>query len=184
MPGTGAVVVSCDGSDSCADAPAEAHTITIATIIATERAFTIGILIARRAGNWRWWIIDPGAMEPLPAHRRLERQRDAVRPAESILGRILAATGRPLEIANVVLLHHPARRLIGPPVEREPSRAGLGGEIIAAVSAHALDAHPLEGRPPIGRVPLLTRRDRGRDEATGLEKIALQTLSDRAALLG
>jgi hypothetical protein len=119
----------------------------------------------------------------LASLHRFERQGDAVRPAEPVLGRILAAAGRTLQIANVVLLHHLARRLIRPLVELEPSRARLGGQIIAAVPAHALDTHPLERGPAIWCVPLLPRRDRRRDEAAGLEEIALEARGDRAALL-
>src|SRR2546422_11494127 len=96
--------------------------------------------------------------------------RHPVGPPEPVLRRILAAAGSPPQVHDVVLLRHLAGRAIGPPVHGEPAIAGGVRQVRAPVAAHAFDREPLERGPPAGRVPLLTRRDQGRYESTGLQE--------------
>src|SRR5256885_9737420 len=53
----------------------------------------------------------------------------------------------------------------------------------ATTEIYTLSLHDALPISPVGRIPLLTRRDEGRDEPTGLQEIPLQPGGDRATLL-
>src|SRR4029077_2261123 len=93
-----------------------------------------------------------------------------------------AAPGPALQVHDVVLLGHLARRAIGTLVQREPPVAGGISQIRATVASHALDRQPFQGRPSVGGIPLLTRSDQRRDETARLQELALEPCRDRATL--
>src|SRR5438105_7447594 len=74
---------------------------------------------------------------------RAERERDAIGPAKSVLGRVFATAGPPIQIDDIVLLIHAAGCRVRLSVEREPAVAGLVGQVRSTVATNTLDGHPL-----------------------------------------
>ena len=83
--------------------------------------------------------LNVGAASTSIANRRrltllgAERQRDAIRPPEAILRRVLAAPRSFGQIGDVVLLGHFAGRLIRAPIHAKPPGARIIREIGSAV---------------------------------------------------
>src|SRR5206468_2890865 len=102
---------------------------------------------------------------------------------KSILRRVLSPTGFFVRVHHVVLLHHSSGRTVGSLEQTKPATGRLAGQVGAPVAPYPFDREPLERRPAVRAVPLLARREVRRDEAAGLQKVALEARGDASALI-
>src|SRR2546427_298929 len=112
-----------------------------------------------------------------------QREGDPVGPTETILRRILTTTCFASRVDHVVLLHHSSGRTVGSLEQTKPATGRLVGQVGPPVAPYPFDREPLERRPAVRAVPLLARREVRRDEAAGLQKVALEARGDASALI-
>src|SRR6266581_3557812 len=112
-----------------------------------------------------------------------KRESDPIGPTETVLRGVFASTCSPTCGDHIVLLHHSPSCVVGPIDEPEPAACRLIGQVAPAIAAYPFDREPLERRPAVGAVPLLARREVRRDEAAGLQKVALEARGDASALI-
>src|SRR5262249_21140233 len=104
--------------------------------------------------------------------------QDPIRPAETILAGVFAATTSERGIDHVVFLHQLASTEIGGDNIVYPARGDGSSEVALAVVGQPLYGNPLQRRPAVRSVPLLTRFDRRGDESARFQQLRLHDRGD------